>query len=78
MLPLTSLKKWKWENLKTVIDFQYENLAENYELSNMGRQERVGRVKHIFFNKKTFNKKMPLKNPKTPKADFSQSSKLQN
>ena len=74
MLPLTSLKKWKWENLKTVIDFQYENLAENYELSSMGRQERVGRVKNIFFNKKTVNKKMPLKNPKTPKADFSQSS----
>ena len=74
MLPLTSLKKWKWENLKTVIDFHYENLAENYELSSMGRQERVGRVKNIFFNKKTVNKKMPLKNPKTPKTDFSQSS----
>ena len=56
--------------MKTVIDSQYENLAENYELSNMGRQERVGRVKHIFFNKKTFNKKMPLKNPKTQKLIF--------
>ena len=39
-----------------------------------GGRRGLGGLKIFFFNKKTVNKKMPLKNPKTPKADFSQSS----